>query len=71
MDRPGHGLIHGDNLEEFLRTGAGVIAVTVGVVRELEKPIVQLRRFKSHNTLTKLPRNLHQRRLLPLLLLDH
>lgn len=48
MEGRGHGLRHGD-LEEFLRTGAKVIAVAMGVVRELDKTVVKLRRLKSHN----------------------
>lgn len=48
MEGRGHGLRHGD-LEEFLRTGAKVIVVAMGVVRESDKTVVRLRRLKSHN----------------------
>lgn len=49
MEGRGHGLRHGDDLEEFLRTGAKIIAVAMGVVRELDKTAVKLRRLKSHS----------------------
>lgn len=40
MEGRGHGLRHGDNLKEFLRTGMKVIAVAIVVVRELDKTII-------------------------------
>ena len=43
MEGRSHGLRHGDRLGEFMRTGTKVIAVAIGIGRELFKTIMKLR----------------------------
>lgn len=43
MEGRGHGLKQGDHLGEFIRTGTKVIAVAIGIGRELFKTIMKVK----------------------------